>query len=315
MRNLVSFSNGTKECEYKKILLSNVMVTRKRNLFWGRKWRTLDIKMGIWFLTVHLLLLFAPFTFTWNAFWASFWTYMLFGTCGITVAYHRVLAHRSLILPKWLEYIFAYLGVLSFQRDPIFWVSIHRYHHQYVESEKDPHSPTFGFWFSHMGWLFDSGYIIEKYQERKNVEDLKSQVFYKFIQRTYVLHLFAFAAIVYALGGFTYVVWMLGVGGTWGYHSTFLVNSACHIWGNQIWDTNDLSKNNWWVALISFGEGWHNNHHAFEYSARLGLEWWQIDLGWYVIRFLKAVGLATNVKMPTEEQKLKKSFCSHHKFK
>ncbi|KAF5817014.1 putative fatty acid desaturase domain, acyl-CoA desaturase [Helianthus annuus] len=199
-------------------------------------------------------------------------------------------------------------------RDPIHWVSIHRYHHQYVDSEKDPHSPIFGFWFSHMGWLFDSGYILEKYQERKNVEDLKSQAFYRFIHRTYVLHPFALISLIYIFGGFTYLVWVVGVATTWGYHMTFLVNSACHIWGNQAWNTNDLSKNNWLVALFSFGEGWHNNHHAFEYLARHGLEWWQIDFGWYAIRFLEALGLATNVKLPTEDHKRKKAFTCH-KFK
>ncbi|PWA80461.1 fatty acid desaturase, type 1, core [Artemisia annua] len=192
-------------------------------------------------------------------------------------------------------------------KDPIFWVSIHRFHHQYVDSEKDPHSPIFGFWFSHMGWLFDTGYIIEKCQDRNNVEDLKSQKFYRFIRRTYVWHKFVFATLVYALGGFTYFVWTVGVATTWGYHVTFLVNSACHIWGNQMWKTNDLSKNNWWVAMVTFGEGWHNNHHAFEYSARHGLEWWQIDFCWYTIRFLEAIGLATNVKLPAKEHKKKKT--------
>ncbi|KAI3506331.1 hypothetical protein L1887_28688 [Cichorium endivia] len=92
------------------------------------------------------------------------------------------------------------------------------------------------------------------------------------------------------------------------YHLTFMVNSICHIWGNQAWNTGDLSKNNWWVALLVFGEGWHNNHHAFEYSARHGLEWWQIDVTWYIIRSLEAIGLATNVKVPSDAQKLKKSF-------
>ncbi|CAH1442591.1 unnamed protein product [Lactuca virosa] len=312
---MVSFPTGVKEPEYGKILLSDVVVTRKRNLFWGRKWRTLDVKMAVGILSIHILALFAPFTFTWDAFWTAFFMYVLCGIFGVTLSYHRNLAHHSFKLPKWLEYIFAYFGVLSFQRDPIFWVSIHRYHHQYVESEKDPHSPTFGFWFSHMGWLFDSGYIIEKYQERKNVEDLKSQAYYKFIQRTYVLHISTYAALVYAFGGFTYLVWLVGVVPAWGYHVTFLVNSACHIWGNQTWDTGDLSKNNWWVALVTFGEGWHNNHHAFEYSARHGLEWWQIDFCWYMIRFLEALGLATNVKLPSEAHKLKKSFTSVKKFK
>ncbi|GJS04889.1 palmitoyl-monogalactosyldiacylglycerol delta-7 desaturase, chloroplastic-like protein [Tanacetum coccineum] len=314
---MVTVSNGVKELEYGQIYLSNVVITRKRNLFWGRKWMTIDVKMSVGILAIHILALFAPFTFTWGAFWAAFVTYVFCGLFGVTLTYHRILAHRSLKVPKWLEYIFAYLGVLSFQRDPIFWVSIHRFHHQYVDSEKDPHSPIFGFWFSHMGWLFDTGYIIEKYQDRNNVEDLKCQKFYRFIRRTYVWHKFVFAVLVYALGGFTYFVWTVGVATTWGYHVTFLVNSACHIWGNQMWKTNDLSKNNWWVAMVTFGEGWHNNHHAFEYSARHGLEWWQVDFCWYTIKFLEALGLATNVKLPAKEHKMKKlnSIVSINKYK
>ncbi|GJZ93971.1 palmitoyl-monogalactosyldiacylglycerol delta-7 desaturase, chloroplastic-like protein [Tanacetum coccineum] len=260
MNNTVAMSNVVKESEYGKILLSDVVITRNRNLLWGRKWRTMDVQMMFFILAIHSLALFAPFTFTWGAFWSAFWTYVCCGIFGVTLSYHRNLAHRSLKLPKWLEYFFAYLGVLSFQ-----------------------------------------------YQERNNVEDLKSQVFYRFIRRTYVWHKFVFAALVYALGGFSYFVWTVGVATTWGYHVTFLVNSACHIWGNQSWDTNDLSKNNWWVAIVTFGEGWHNNHHAFEYSARHGLEWWQIDYCWYTIKFLEALGLATNVKLPTEEHKAKKS--------
>ncbi|GKB83182.1 palmitoyl-monogalactosyldiacylglycerol delta-7 desaturase, chloroplastic-like protein [Tanacetum coccineum] len=302
MRKINTTSGGEEKLNYGKILFSDVMVTSKRNHFLGRKWRTVDIKMGVGILGIHLLALFAPFTFTWGAFWAAFWSYILCGVCGINLSYHRNLSHHSFKLPKWLEYTFAYLGVLSFQRDPIYWVSIHRYHHQYVDSEKDAHSPIFGFWFSHMGWLFDSGYILEKYQERKNAQDLKSQAFYRFVKTTYNLHIIGFSLLVYVIGGFNYLVWIVGVRTTCFYHVTFLLNSACHIWGNQAWNTGDLSKNNWLVALLGFGEGWHNNHHAFEYSARHGLEWWQIDICWYLIRLLEAVGLATNVKLPSEDE-------------
>ncbi|KAJ9550884.1 hypothetical protein OSB04_014929 [Centaurea solstitialis] len=351
MKNMVIVCNGVNVSESQKIPFSKVIVTRKRNLFWGRKWTTTDIRVGIIIFGIHLLALFAPFTFTWDAFFVGCGRYVLCSIFGINLSYHRNLTHHSFKLPKLLEYIFAYIGVLAFrslvsqmnmkynnciyQRDPIFWVSIHRYHHQYVDSEKDTHSPTFGFWYSHMGWLFDSGYISEKYKERKNVEDLNTQKFYRFLSRTYMFHTYLFTALVYAFGGFTYLVWIVGVSTVFIYHATFFVNSACHIWGNQTWDIGDLSKNNWfalklhkriivdqsiisilkfcnntlvWVALITFGEGWHNNHHAFEYSARHGLEWWQIDICWYMIRFLEAVGLATNVKLPTEAQKLKKSF-------
>ncbi|KAJ0603539.1 putative fatty acid desaturase domain, acyl-CoA desaturase [Helianthus annuus] len=158
-----------------------------------------------------------------------------------------------------------------------------------------------------MGWLFDSGYILEKYQERKNVEDLKNQAFYRFI---YSIQLHGLPSFMFLVDLPTSFGSWYGVAAVCGYHTTFLVNSACHIWGNQAWNTSDLSKNNWWVALITFGEGWHNNHHAFEYSARHGLEWWQIDFCWYAIRFLEAVGLATDVKLPTEDHKRKKSFVS-----
>ncbi|PWA37006.1 fatty acid desaturase family protein [Artemisia annua] len=312
MTKLNTISGGVEESEYGKIPFSDVMVTRKRNHFLGRKWRTVDIKMGVGILGIHVLALFAPFTFTWGAFWAAVWSYILCGVCGVNLSYHRNLSHRSFKLPRWLEYTFAYLGVLSFQRDPIYWVSIHRYHHQYVDTEKDTHSPIFGFWFSHMGWLFDSGYILEKYQERKNAQDLKNQVFYRFVKTTYNLHIIGFSLLVYAIGGFNYLVWIVGVRTTCFYHVTFLLNSACHIWGNKAWNTDDLSKNNWLVAILGFGEGWHNNHHAFEYSARHGLEWWQIDICWYFIRLLEAVGLATNVKLPSEAHKHKKSFASDH---
>ncbi|CAI9263764.1 unnamed protein product [Lactuca saligna] len=314
MRNPVTVCTTVTESEYEKIMFSNVLVTRKRNIVWGRNWRTIDFQFFVTFVLVHLLALFAPFTFDWNVLVFVFFKWAMNGI-GLTLSYHRNLAHHSLKLPKWLEYLFAYFGVLAFQWDPISWVSVHRLHHKYVDSEKDTHSPTFGFWYSHAGWLFDSAYIIEKFQETNNVDDLKNQVFYRFIQRTYILHLFAHVCLIYAYGGFSYIVWVVGVMTTWSYHVTFLVNSACHVWGTQKWDTGDLSKNNWWVALLTFGEGWHNNHHAFEYSARHGLEFWQFDLSWYIIRFLEALGLATNVKLPTEAHKLKKSFTSHNKFK
>ncbi|KAK1408634.1 hypothetical protein QVD17_40571 [Tagetes erecta] len=158
--------NDAKQLGHHRILFSDVVVTRKRNLFWGRKWRFLDIRMASGILFFHVLALFAPFTFTWDAFWIAFVMSLLSGILGITMCYHRLLSHRSLKLPKWLEYTCAYLGVLAIQRDPIYWVSMHRYHHQYVDLDKDPHTPTYGFWFSHMGWLFDSGYIIEKVNAR-----------------------------------------------------------------------------------------------------------------------------------------------------
>ncbi|XP_058734391.1 palmitoyl-monogalactosyldiacylglycerol delta-7 desaturase, chloroplastic-like [Vicia villosa] len=259
-------------------------------------------KFGL-FLSLHVLCLFAPFNFDWSAFWVAVLLYAVTGLFGITLSFHRNLSHKSFKLPKWLEYFFAYCGVHAIQGDPIEWVSIHRYHHRFCDSEKDPHSPIKGFWFGHMGWIFDINSFVKKYGEPTNIGDLKKQSFYRFIRRTYILHPLAMGALLYAVGGFPFLVWGMGVRSVWVYRITWFVNSACHLWGSQPWNTRDLSRNNWWVALLAFGEGWHNNHHAFEYSARHGLEWWQVDMTWYLVKFLQAIGLATEVKVPSESQK------------
>ncbi|KAK9923117.1 hypothetical protein M0R45_031550 [Rubus argutus] len=289
--------------EHIRILLSDVIVKRPRHVFKGRKWSLSDMATTSVVVGMHVLSLFAPFHFNWGAFWVAVTLYVVTGLFGITLSYHRNLSHRSFKLPKWLEYLFAYCGVQTLQGSPIDWVSTHRYHHQFCDSEKDPHSPIEGFWFSHMSWLFDTSTVSERCGGLDNVGDLEKQPFYKFLKSTYIAHPIALAVILYAMGGFPFLVWGMGVRTIWVYHITWLVNSACHVWGKQAWNTGDLSRNNWWVALLAFGEGWHNNHHAFEYSARHGLDWWQLDMTWYVVRFLQAVGLATDVKVPTEVQK------------
>ncbi|KAL5758301.1 hypothetical protein ACOSP7_020912 [Xanthoceras sorbifolium] len=291
-----------------RILLSDVVVKRKRKVYFGRNWNTLDISTAGVVLAMHLLTFLAPFYFTWSAFWVAFGLYVVTGLLGITLSYHRNLSHRSFKLPKWLEYLFAYCGAQALQGNPIDWVSTHRYHHQFCDSERDPHSPIEGFWFSHMSWIFDTNGLGERCGGPANVGDLEKQPFYKFVKSTYMLHPIALGVLLFALGGVPFLVWGMGVRIVWVYHITWLVNSACHVWGKQEWNTGDLSRNNWWVALLAFGEGWHNNHHAFEFSARHGLEWWQLDLTWYVIRFLQAIGLATDVKLPTKVQKQRMDF-------
>ncbi|OMP01361.1 Fatty acid desaturase, type 1 [Corchorus olitorius] len=291
-----------------RILLSDVVVQRKREVFWGRQWNALDIATAGVVLAMHLLSLFAPFHFNWPAFWVAVGLYFVTGLLGITLSFHRNLSHRSFKVPKWLEYFFAYCGAQALQGNPIDWVSTHRYHHQFCDSERDPHSPIEGFWFSHMNWIFDTNNVVERCGEQTNVGDLEKQPFYKFLKSSYVLHPIALGALLYALGGFPFLVWGMGVRIVWVYHITWLVNSACHVWGKQAWNTGDLSRNNWWVAVLAFGEGWHNNHHAFEYSARHGLEWWQVDMTWYVIKFLQVIGVATDVKLPSEVQKQRMAF-------
>ncbi|CAN1309926.1 Palmitoyl-monogalactosyldiacylglycerol delta-7 desaturase, chloroplastic [Linum perenne] len=221
----------------------------------GTKLNAYDRIAVVGVVGTHLLALFGPFCFSWEAFWLAVSLYHVAGLFGICFSYHRNLAHHSFKVPKWLEYFCAYCGAQALQGDPMTWVSNHRFHHQYTDTERDPHSPIAGFWHSHMSWIFNSGSI-----QDKGV-------------RTVCLH-----------------------------HTTFFVNSAAHTWGSQAWKTNDLSRNNWWVAILTFGEGWHNNHHAFKYSARQGLEWWQIDVTWYVLSFLQAMGLVYDVKLPSQSQ-------------
>ncbi|CAI0556617.1 unnamed protein product [Linum tenue] len=250
----------------------------------------------------HLMAMCAPFCFSWGAFWLAAALYVVTGLFGICFSYHRNLAHQSFkLLPKWLEYLFAYIGAHALQGDPLTWVSNHRFHHQYTDTERDPHSPIEGFWHSHMSWIFDSAMDLQC-GKRDNVGDMKSQAFYRWLRRTYVFHPLGLALILYALGGLPYIVWGIGVRVVGVYHATWFVNSAAHIWGSRVWNTDDLSRNNWWVAVLTFGEGWHNNHHAFKYSARQGLEWWQIDMTWYAVRLLQAMGLAYDVKLPSKLQ-------------
>ncbi|KAI3968933.1 hypothetical protein MKW92_002068 [Papaver armeniacum] len=268
--------------------------TKKKLVLSQRIWIFSDaVNIGI-FILENAALLAAPFHFSWGALWVALVLFWMTTHIGISLSYHRNLTHKSFKLTKPLEYLFAYFGLHAAQRDPMWWVSIHRHHHQFTDSDRDPHSPVEGFWFSHINWAFHHNYLYEK--------------------KTYYFHLVGLAMLLSIAGGLPYLIWGMGVRMAFGHHCTFLVNSVCHTWGEKPWKTNDLSKNNWVVGCIGFGEGWHNNHHAFEFSARLGLEWWQLDMPRFIIKLLEYIGLATNVKVPTEIQKSKLSFKNHYEF-
>lgn len=275
----------------------------KTRQFFGRSWAKNDLIYAGFMVAMHGLALLAPWTFSWKMLGLFAVSYFISGCLGITLSFHRQLSHRSFATPKWLEYALAYCGVLAVQGDPIEWASSHRFHHLHCDTPLDPHSPYEGFWWSHAGWLLDHGATMERVGARGNVTDFTAQPFYTWIEKTYPLHVAAQFATLFALGGLPAVVWGGALRVVWVYHITWFVNSVCHVWGSQPYDAGDLSRNNWWVGLLAFGEGWHNNHHAFEFSARHGLEWWQLDVTWLVVRALQAVGLATNVKLPTEKQK------------
>jgi fatty-acid desaturase len=198
-------------------------------------------------------------------------------------------------------------GRVQYMRLTKYWPA-RRYHHLHCETPLDPHSSYEGFWWSHVGWIIENSATLERVGDRSNLNDMEHDPFYSHLEKYYSAHLVLMFAALYAFGGFGAVVWGGAARIVWVWHVTWFVNSACHLWGKQRYNTGDLSMNNWWVGLLAWGEGWHNNHHAFEFSARHGLEWWQLDLTWMIIALLEKGGLADNVKLPSEKQKARLAF-------
>jgi len=218
---------------------------------------------------------------------------------GVTVGFHRLLAHRSFKVPKWLEYVLTICGTLALQGAAPKWVATHRVHHAYSDRPSDPHSPTRGFWWAHVGWLFAYDELTDKPESyTRFVQDLERDRGHQLIAKTVGWQVLLLALLLYAWGGWPFIVWGIFVRTTFVYHGTWLVNSAAHLWGYQAFDTNEGSRNNWWVAIVSYGEGWHNNHHAYLRSAAHGLRWWEVDLTYVSIRLLSLVKLACNIQLP-----------------
>ncbi|PRW39302.1 Palmitoyl-monogalactosyldiacylglycerol delta-7 chloroplastic [Chlorella sorokiniana] len=272
------------------------VLPKLRNWLFREPWSFYDIVTTGSILGLHLVCLAAPWTFTWPALW---WGAALFFACGglgIDVSFHRQLTHRSFDSPKWLEYLLAFLGTCGLEMDPISWVRHHRFHHRNTDRALDPHSSYEGFFWSHCGWLMHSKVLDARAGDDWIVSDLKGQLFYRVLEYTYPLVAVAQYLALWYYGGWPGVVWAGAVR---------QVLIACHIWGSRPYNTGDLSSNVWWLALATFGEAWHNNHHAFPSSARHGLEWWEVDVCWWVIRALQAVGLVWDVRLPTVAQKQK----------
>ena len=243
----------------------------------------------------------------WHTNWSAIGVCLLLealcGGLGICVGYHRLLTHRSFKCPKAVEYSLALLGALCVEGGPIDWVAHHRQHHQYADEPEDPHSARQGFWWSHMMWMmWTPNRAACQELKKRYVPDLLRVPFYHFLGHMYLWLSLLLAAVLYMIGGWPFVVWGMVVRLVLTYHSTFLVNSATHGFGYRNFHLNDLSTNCWWVALLSYGEGWHNNHHAFPASARHGLRPWELDLSYGFIRLLKAVGLAWDLRTPPPEK-------------
>ncbi len=233
-----------------------------------------------------------------------------YGVLGISIGYHRGLSHRSFKLPRLLEYFFVMGGYLVFEGGPIFWVASHRLHHRYSdEPGKDPHTPLDGAWHSFLGWMSKPVVKISEDQYRLIVPDLYRDPFYRFLHAgggnndgylCLAINVALRLAILAAFGPWALLGNVLGSVGA--FIAPLLVNSICHMprYGYQNYKTNDLSQNVWFVAIASFGEGWHNNHHKFPQSARHGLRPIEYDFSWSVLSLLKLFGLVQNIRLPRE---------------
>jgi stearoyl-CoA desaturase (delta-9 desaturase) len=246
----------------------------------------------------------APFTFSWSGLIVAA---ILYGAAGfgVTMGFHRLLTHRSFHTPKPIEYLLAVLGSLANQGGPIQWVAVHRIHHKHSDAEGDPHSPRDGLWWAHMFWWMPYIPALDdpaKYE--RFVPDLTRDRFHRVLQKYQIFLPVILSALLYTFGqlwgglGLSWVIWGVFVRTTLLYHATWLVNSATHVWGYKTYRTRDDSTNLWWVALVSLGEGWHNNHHAFPRSARHGLRWWEVDPTWWGIRTLGWLRLARQIHLP-----------------
>ena len=224
--------------------------------------------------------------------------YFVGGMLGIGMSYHRLLTHRSYKTPKWMEYFLTLCATLALEGGPIFWVATHRVHHQKSDREGDPHTPREGGYWSHMGWiLMGQGLHQETALLARYAPDLAKDKFHVMLTKWHWVPQVVVGLALLAFGGVPYVLWGIGFRTVVGLHTTWAVNSATHMWGSRRFQTRDDSTNNWWVALLSFGEGWHNNHHAHPTSARHGLAWYELDLNWIGINILKFFGLAWDIKV------------------
>jgi len=250
----------------------------------------------------HIFAVVALFSFSWQNFAAAFILWWVGGSLGIGIAYHRLLTHRGFTCPKWLEYVLSVFGTLALQSGPLTWVTTHRLHHAFTETDKDPHSPRHGTYWAHIGWIFRGTAQNQTWPTMvRYCPDITKDRFQVALNKYYYVPVIIVAIGLYAIGGFSMVLWGVALKTVIGWHFTWLVNSATHLWGSRRFDTRDDSRNNGLIAAVTFGEGWHNNHHAHPRSARHGLAWYEFDINWIQIRLLEKVGLVSNVYAYSEQ--------------
>jgi stearoyl-CoA desaturase (delta-9 desaturase) len=265
----------------------------------------LDLPVVIGIALLHIAAIVALFHFSWFAFGLFLVMHWLTSSIGISLAFHRMLAHRSFRPKRWLKLILVVIGCIALQGRPFYWVSVHRLHHVDPDGPNDPHTPRHGLGWSHLGWMLRQN--TGGARREKVIRDLMIEPTLVFINRWCPLIQLLSFALIYAIGtlassfglptsGISCVLWGVGLRTVVAYHSTWLVNSAAHRWGYCNFRTRDDARNLWWVGLLTYGEGWHNNHHAHPGSARIGHRWFELDTTWLVLRVFKGLNLVSHVK-------------------
>jgi stearoyl-CoA desaturase (delta-9 desaturase) len=214
---------------------------------------------------------------------------------AVTGGYHRYFSHKGYRTSRAFQLVLAFLGTTAVQKGPLWWAAVHRRHHRYSDQPGDPHSPRHGFWHAHQGWIFDprwGGTPLEAVRDFARYPELV------WLNRYHFVGPLALALGCLAVGGFAGLVWGFSVSTVLQWHSTYAINSLAHRLGTRPYDTGDDSRNNWWLALLTLGEGWHNNHHYYMASARQGFLWWEVDVTWYVLRALAALGIVWDLREP-----------------
>ncbi len=212
----------------------------------------------------------------------------------ITAFYHRYFSHRTFRTSRAVQFVFALIGTMAVQRGPLWWAAHHRHHHAHADEKNDSHSPSqHGFWWSHVGWFMNRS----NFRTRSElIQDLMRYPELRLLDRFDIVPPIALAAVLFFAGGAQLLIWGFFISTVALHHVTFTVNSLAHRFGRRRYATSDDSRNNWWIALLTFGEGWHNNHHHFPGSVRQGFYWWEIDLTYYLLRAMAACGLVWDLK-------------------
>lgn len=250
------------------------------------------------FIGIHigaLAVFFVPVTWTAVILCAAFYALRVF---ALTAGFHRYFAHRGYKTSRWFQFVLAWCGASAVQRGAIWWAGHHRVHHRHSDADGDPHSPiTRSIWWSHMGWVVSTEYSDD--DGWSEMRDWKKYPELALLEKWDAVPGILLAVFCYLVGGWSGFVWGFLLSTTLVYQVTFLVNSACHLLGTRRFSTTDHSRNNWWVALLTFGEGWHNNHHHYPSAARQGFKWWELDISYLTLKVLSWVGIVWDLRQPT----------------